>query len=184
MLKAIKADLAIIKERDPAARGLLEMLLCYPGFHALLIHRLAHRAWIKGQRLRGRLISHIGRRVTGIEIHPGAKIGKGVFIDHGMGVVIGETAVVGDNVSLLHGVTLGGTGKDRGNRHPKIGEGTMIGAGAAILGNITVGVCCRIGAGSVVLKNIADNTTVAGVPAKESGETSYDQPAILMDQKF
>ena len=139
MLRAFRADLAIIKERDPAARGTLEILLCYPGLHALALHRCSHALWRLGIPLLPRLLSQAGRLATGIEIHPGARIGQGVFIDHGMGVVIGETAVVGDNCLLYQGVTLGGTGKQHGKRHPTLQENVVVGAGAKVLGAITVG---------------------------------------------
>jgi serine O-acetyltransferase len=169
MLKALRADLAIIKERDPAARGTLEILLCYPGLHALCLHRLSHRLW----RLRwplapslSRLISQLGRWLTGIEIHPGARIGHGVFIDHGMGVVIGETSVIGDKCLLYQGVTLGGTGKAHGKRHPTLAQNVVVGAGAKVLGAITVGANTRIGAGSVVLRNVEADSTVVGIPGR------------------
>ena len=166
MLKAIKADLAIIKERDPAARGLLEMLLCYPGFHALVIHRLSYKLWKSGWPLAPRLLSQITRSLTGVEIHPGAKIGRGVFIDHGMGVVIGETAEIGNRCLLYQGVTLGGTGKDDGKRHPTLLENVVVGAGAKVLGAITVGANTRIGAGSVVVRDVEANSTVVGIPGR------------------
>ena len=166
MLKAIKADLAIIKERDPAARGLLEMLLCYPGFHALVIHRLSYKLWKSGWPLAPRLLSQITRLLTGVEIHPGAKIGRGVFIDHGMGVVIGETAEIGNRCLLYQGVTLGGTGKDHGKRHPTLLENVVVGAGAKVLGAITVGANTRIGAGSVVVRDVEANSTVVGIPGR------------------
>ncbi len=166
MLKAIKADLAIIKERDPAARGLLEMLLCYPGFHALVIHRLSYKLWKSGWPLAPRLLSQITRSLTGVEIHPGAKIGRGVFIDHGMGVVIGETAEIGNRCLLYQGVTLGGTGKDDGKRHPTLLENVVVGAGAKVLGAITVGANTRIGAGSVVVRDVESNSTVVGIPGR------------------
>ena len=169
MLKALRADLAIIKERDPAARGVLEILLCYPGFHALCLHRLSHRLW-RGAwplgKLLARLISQLGRWFTGIEIHPGARIGQGVFIDHGMGVVIGETAVVGDQCLLYQGVTLGGTGKAHGKRHPTLEPNVVVGAGAKVLGAIQVGANTRIGAGSVVVRDVEPDSTVVGIPGR------------------
>jgi serine O-acetyltransferase len=165
MLNALRADLAIIKERDPAARGTFEILFCYPGLHALTLHRLSHRLW-RVAPLPARLLSQLGRWVTGIEIHPGAQIGRGVFIDHGMGVVIGETAVVGNNCLLYQGVTLGGTGKAHGKRHPTLAENVVVGAGAKVLGAIAVGANTRIGAGSVVLRDVAPDSTVVGIPGR------------------
>jgi len=160
----------VVPERDPAARtgffGWLEILLCYPGVHAIWLHRIAHWLWNLGIPVLPRFLSHLNRWLTGIEIHPGAKIGKGVFIDHGAGVVIGETAIVGDNVTLYQGVTLGGTGKEKGKRHPTVGNNVVIGAGAIILGNITIGDNSRIGAGSVVVKSVPPNATAVGVPAR------------------
>jgi serine O-acetyltransferase len=166
MLDAIRADLAIIRERDPAARGVLEILLCYPGFHALVLHRLSHRLWRLGLPLLPRLLSQVARQLTGVEIHPGARIGRGVFIDHGMGVVIGETSVVGDNCLLYQGVTLGGTGKEHGKRHPTLLNNVVVGAGAKVLGAITVGENTRIGAGSVLLRNVGPDSTVVGIPGR------------------
>jgi serine O-acetyltransferase len=166
MLDSIRADLAIIKERDPAARGTLEILLCYPGFHALVLHRISHRLWGLGLPLLPRLLSQLGRSLTGVEIHPGARIGRGVFIDHGMGVVVGETAVVGNNCLLYQGVTLGGTGKDSGRRHPTLDDNVVVGAGAKVLGAIHVGSNTRIGAGSVLLRDVAPNSTVVGIPGR------------------
>ena len=166
MLKSIKADLAIIKERDPAARGLLEILLCYPGFHALAIHRISNKLWISGFPLLPRVLSQITRSLTGVEIHPGAKIGTGVFIDHGMGVVIGETAEIGNRCLLYQGVTLGGTGKDHGKRHPTLLENVVVGAGAKVLGGITIGSNTRIGAGSVVVRDVEGDSTVVGIPGR------------------
>lgn len=166
MLNALRADLAIIKERDPAARGVLEILLCYPGLHALALHRVSHRLWRLGVPVLPRLLSQVGRVLTGIEIHPGARIGAGVFIDHGMGVVIGETAVVGDQCLLYQGVTLGGTGKAHGKRHPTLGTNVVVGAGAKVLGAISVGANTRIGAGSVVLRDVGPDSTVVGVPGR------------------
>ena len=166
MLNTIRAELATIRERDPAARSSLEILLCYPGLHALALHRLSNRLWRLDVPLLPRLISQMGRWITGIEIHPGARIGKGVFIDHGMGVVIGETAVVGDNCLLYQGVTLGGTGKVHGKRHPTLEDNVVVGAGAKVLGAIRVGANTRIGAGSVLLRNVAADSTVVGIPGR------------------
>ncbi|MCS5706398.1 serine O-acetyltransferase [Synechococcus sp. FGCU-3] len=166
MLNSVRADLAIIKERDPAARGTLEILLCYPGLHALLLHRVSHKLWRLGVPLLPRLLSQVGRTFTGIEIHPGARIGHGVFIDHGMGVVIGETAVIGNNCLLYQGATLGGTGKQHGKRHPTLKENVVVGAGAKVLGAITVGANTRIGAGSVLLRDVAPDSTVVGIPGR------------------
>lgn len=159
-------DLRTISERDPAARNWLEIVFCYPGLQALMFHRLTHWLYKIGIPFLPRLISTISRFLTGIEIHPGAKIGKGVFIDHGMGVVIGETAIVGDNALIYQGVTLGGTGKEKGKRHPTLGENIVVGAGAKVLGNIQIGNNVRIGAGSVVLRDVPSNTTVVGVPGR------------------
>ncbi|MGB7565755.1 MAG: serine O-acetyltransferase [Prochlorococcaceae cyanobacterium] len=166
MLDALRADLAIIRQRDPAARGTLEILLCYPGFHALVVHRVSHRLWRLGLPLLPRLLSQVGRALTGVEIHPGARIGQGVFIDHGMGVVIGETAVIGNRCLLYQGVTLGGTGKTHGKRHPTLMENVVVGAGAKVLGAISVGSNTRIGAGSVVLRDVPADSTVVGVPGR------------------
>ena len=168
MFNHIRADLAIIRERDPAARGPLEIVLCYPGFQALSLHRLSHRLWRSRLPLKlvARLLSQLGRNLTGVEIHPGARIGRGVFIDHGMGVVIGETAEVGDRCLLYQGVTLGGTGKDHGKRHPTLASNVVIGAGAKVLGAITVGANTRIGAGSVVVRDVEADCTVVGIPGR------------------
>ena len=166
MLKAIQSDIAIIKERDPAARGLFEIILCYPGFQALVLHRISHRLWNLGLPLFPRVLSQLTRSLTGIEIHPGAKIGKGVFIDHGMGVVIGETTEIGNRCLLYQGVTLGGTGKDHGKRHPTLSENVVVGAGAKVLGSINVGTNTRIGAGSVVVRDVEANSTVVGIPGR------------------
>ena len=166
MFNLIKSDFKIIKERDPAARGFLEIILCYPGFQALVLHRISHKLWNYKLPLLPRVLSQLTRNITGIEIHPGAKIGKGVFIDHGMGVVIGETSEIGDRCLLYQGVTLGGTGKDRGKRHPTLQENVVIGAGAKVLGAIKIGSNTRIGAGSVVVKNVAKNCTVVGIPGR------------------
>ena len=159
-------DLRVIFERDPAARSWLEVLCCYPGFHALACHRLAHRLDRAKLPFFPRLISHIARFLTGIEIHPGAQIGRGVVIDHGMGVVIGETAIVGDYTLIYQGVTLGGTGKELGKRHPTVGERVVVGAGAKVLGNIHIGDGARIGAGSIVLRDVPAHCTAVGVPGR------------------
>ncbi|MEH1940716.1 MAG: serine O-acetyltransferase [Nostoc sp.] len=166
MLSILRADFRIIFERDPAARNWLEVLFCYPGLQALLFHRLAHWLYTVGLPFIPRLISHLARFLTGIEIHPGAAIGQSVFIDHGMGVVIGETAIVGNYALIYQGVTLGGTGKECGKRHPTVGENVVVGAGAKVLGNIQVGNNVRIGAGSVVLRDVPSDCTVVGVPGR------------------
>ncbi len=166
MIKLIKSDFKIIKERDPAARGFLEIVLCYPGFQALVLHRISHKLWNYKLPLLPRVLSQLTRNITGIEIHPGAKIGRGVFIDHGMGVVIGETSEIGDRCLLYQGVTLGGTGKDSGKRHPTLQENVVVGAGAKVLGAIKIGSNTRIGAGSVVVKNVEENSTVVGIPGR------------------
>ena len=166
MINTIKSDIAIIKERDPAARGILEIFLCYPGFQAIFLHRFTHKLWNLKLPLIPRVISQINRTITGIEIHPGARIGRKVFIDHGMGVVIGETAEIGDNCLLYQGVTLGGTGKNHGKRHPTLKENVVVGAGAKVLGSITVGANTRIGAGSVVVRSVQGNSTVVGIPGR------------------
>ncbi|MGB7708449.1 MAG: serine O-acetyltransferase [Microcoleus sp.] len=160
------SDLQIIYERDPAARNLLEVLFCYPGLQALSLHRIAHWLYSAGLPLVPRLISQLSRFLTGIEIHPGAKIGSGVFIDHGMGVVIGETAIVGNYAVIYQGATIGGTGKETGKRHPTLGENVVVGAGAKVLGNIQIGNNVRIGAGSVVLRDAPSDCTVVGIPGR------------------
>ena len=166
-MKGLNEDIGAIMERDPAARSRLEVVLCYPGFHALLFHRMAHGAWRRGWLLLGRLISHIGRMLTEIEIHPGATIGRRFFIDHGSGAVIGETSEVGDDVTLYHGVTLGGTSLEKGKRHPTLEDGVIVGSGAQILGPVTVGAGARIGANAVVLKDVAPGVTMVGIPARQ-----------------
>ncbi|MGB5636100.1 MAG: serine O-acetyltransferase [Waterburya sp.] len=166
MLSSLVADFRIIFERDPAARNWLEVLVCYPGLQALFFHRFAHWLYKVGIPFFPRLISHLARFFTGIEIHPGAQIGQGVFIDHGMGVVIGETAIIGDYSLIYQGVTLGGTGKETGKRHPTLGENVVIGGGAKVLGNIQIGHNVRIGAGSVVLRDVPSNCTVVGIPGR------------------
>jgi len=161
----MREDVAAVKDRDPAARSALEVALLYSGLHALWGYRFHHWLWIHGWRFPARALSQLARLITGIEIHPGAQIGRRFFIDHGMGVVIGETTIVGDDVTLYQGATLGGTGKETGKRHPTIGDNVVVGAGAKVLGNITVGENSRIGSGSVVLRDVPDNSTVVGVPA-------------------
>ncbi|MDV3353681.1 serine O-acetyltransferase [Leptothoe sp. LEGE 181152] len=166
MLQTFIADFKVVFERDPAARNALEVLFCYPGLHALLLYRLSHNLWKLGLPFLPRFVSHVARLITGIEIHPGATIGCGVFIDHGMGVVIGETAIVGDYSLIYQGVTLGGTGKETGKRHPTLGTQVVVGAGAKVLGNIQIGNNVRVGAGSVVLRNVPSGCTVVGVPGR------------------
>lgn len=166
MFKTLKCDIDAIFDRDPAVDNLLEVVLAYSGLHALLFHRFSHWLYNRGLRTIPRLISQLARFLTGIEIHPGAEIGCGFFIDHGMGVVIGETTEIGDNVTLYQGVTLGGTGKERGKRHPTIGNNVVVGAGAKVLGSITIGDDAKIGAGSVVLKDVEENSTVVGIPGR------------------
>jgi serine O-acetyltransferase len=162
--QSAREDIAAVFESDPAARSYFEVLVCYPGLHAVWAHRLSHWLWMHGMRFLARFTSQLARLLTGIEIHPGAEIGRRLFIDHGMGVVIGETAIVGDDVTLYQGVTLGGTGKEKGKRHPTLGNSISIGSGAKLLGNITIGDNCRVGAGSVVLRNVPANSTIVGVP--------------------
>jgi len=164
LFSLIREDVATVMEHDPAARSRLEVWLCYSGLHAVWFYRINHWLWNHRFFLLGRFLSQAARFLTGIEIHPGAKIGRRLFIDHGLGVVIGETTIVGDDVTLYQGVTLGGTGKEHGKRHPTLEDSVVVGGGAKILGNITVGKNCRIGAGSVVLRNVPENSTVVGVP--------------------
>jgi serine O-acetyltransferase len=182
MFLKIKGDLAAAQERDPAATSKLEVILTYAGFHALLAYRIAHRVHKWGIPILPRAISQVARWLTGIEIHPAAKIGKGFFIDHGMGVVIGETTEIGDYVTLFQGVTLGGTGKERGKRHPTLGNHVVVGAGAKILGGIKIGDNVKIGANSVVLKSVPANCTVIGVPGRIiKTEGRERQPEATMD---
>src|ERR1700726_224901 len=164
MLRSVREDIAAVFESDPAARSYFEALFLYPGLQAVWAHHLSHWLWLHGMRFLARWVSQLVRLYTGIEIHPGAEIGRRLFIDHGMGTVIGETAVVGDDVTLYQGVTLGGTGKEKGKRHPTLGNNISIGSGAKLLGNITIGDNCRVGAGSVVLRNVPANSTIVGVP--------------------
>lgn len=166
MFKAIREDIASVFDRDPAARSTFEVITCYPGVHARIFHRMAHVLWRSGFKWLARFVSHIGRGLTGIEIHPGATIGRRFFIDHGMGVVIGETAEIGDDVTLYHGVTLGGTSWREGKRHPTLGNGVIVGAGAKILGPINVGDNAKIGSNAVVVKDVPAGATAAGIPAR------------------
>ncbi|MGB9847366.1 MAG: serine O-acetyltransferase, partial [Desulfotomaculales bacterium] len=166
MLRGLKKEIQAVFDRDPAAKSVWEVLLCYPGLHAIILHRVAHFFYRRRFFFIARLISHFSRFLTQIEIHPGAKIGEGFFIDHGAGVVIGETAEIGNNVTIYQGVTLGGTGKEKGKRHPTIGNNVVISTGAKVLGAITVGENSKIGAGSVVLKDVPPNSTVVGVPGR------------------
>ena len=166
MFDNLRRDIQAVRERDPAARSTLEVLLCYPGVHALVFHRFAHAIWRRGFTVPARFVSHVARFLTGIEIHPAAKLGPGLFIDHGMGVVIGETAEVGRNVSLLQGVTLGGTSNKREKRHPTLADNVVVGAGAKIIGAFTIGAGSRIGAGSVVVREVPENSVVVGVPGR------------------
>jgi serine O-acetyltransferase len=173
MFDTLKRDVRVVFERDPAARSVMEVLWCYPGVHALLFHRLAHKLWALGWLTLGRFISHVGRFLTGIEIHPGARVGPGLFIDHGMGVVIGETTEIGANCTLYQGVTLGGTSIKKEKRHPTLGQNIVVGAGAKILGAITIGDHSKIGAGSVVVTEVPPHSTVVGIPGRvvqRSGE--------------
>jgi serine O-acetyltransferase len=179
-----RADLMAIVDRDPATHRLIEPILYYKGFHAIQTHRLMHWLWQKDRRDFALYLQSRSSAVFQCDIHPNAKIGRGIFLDHATGLVVGETAEIGDDVSILHDVTLGGTGKEWEDRHPKIRYGVMIGAGAKILGNIEVGHCARIAAGSVVIKAVPNNTTVAGVPAKVVGQAGCPEPARTMDQMF
>ncbi len=166
MFDRMKRDVRTVLERDPAARSALEVALCYPGVHAVWLHRIGHGLWTRGWRVTARFVSHVSRFMTGIEIHPAATLGDGLFIDHGMGVVIGETAEVGENVTILQGVTLGGTSLRREKRHPTLGDNVVVGAGAKILGAFTIGAGSRIGAGSVVVREVPENSVVVGVPGR------------------
>ena len=166
MFKRLKKDIQVVFDRDPAARSVWEVVLCYSGLHAIWFHRLSHKLYLRGWVLLPRMISNLARFLTGIEIHPGATIGEGLFIDHGTGIVIGETAEIGKNVTLYQGVTLGGTGKEKGKRHPTIGDNVVVASGAKVLGSFTVGEHAKIGAGSVVLKEVPPYATVVGIPGK------------------
>ena len=184
MLAAVRADLLAAKTRDPAARGYSQPFLYYKGFHALQSYRITHWLW---RNKRYALATHLQNRISeafGVDVHPAARIGSGILIDHGTSVVIGETSVIEDNVSILHEVTLGGTGKDAGDRHPKVRSGVLIGAGAKILGNIEIGMGAKVAACSVVLKDVAPHATVAGIPARVVGRCAVEQPALEMDSTF
>jgi len=184
MFQAVREQIDTIFRGDPAAKSAVEIFFCYPGFHAILMHRVSHKLHRAGFTLLARILSQVNRALTGIEIHPGAQIGRRCFIDHGMGVVIGETTEIGDDVLLYQGVTLGGTGKEKGKRHPTIGNSVVIGTGAKILGNITIGNHSKIGAGSVVIHSVPDNSTVVGVPGRVTrtrGETDALEHGNLPD---
>jgi serine O-acetyltransferase len=181
---AFRADLAAVVDRDPACNRYIEPLLYFKGFHALVTHRFAHELWQSGRRDFALYLQSQSSRIFAVDIHPAAAIGMGIFIDHATGIVIGETAVVGDNVSMLHNVTLGGTGKEQGDRHPKIGDNVLLAAGAKVLGNIRIGNCSKVAAGSVVLNEVPANKVVAGVPARIVGDSSCPEPALSMDQRL
>lgn len=180
----IKDDIKTIYDKDPAARNIFEVIFCYPGLHALLAHRFSHKLYKMKVPFLPRFISFVMRMLTGIEIHPGATIGDKFFIDHGQGVVIGETTIIGDDVLIYQQVTLGGTGKDLGKRHPTIGDGVIIGAGAKVLGNITIGNYSRIGAGSVVIDDVPEHATVVGIPGKIVIQKYYDEKGTLMHNRI
>lgn len=183
MLERIREEIAVVFERDPAARNAWEVVTCYPGFHALLFHRLSHRLWSWRFKWLGRFVSYFARWVTGIEIHPGARIGRRFFIDHGMGVVIGETAEIGDDCTIYHGVTLGGTSWNKGKRHPTLGRGVIVGAGAKILGPILVGDGAKVGSNAVVVKEVPPGATAVGIPARivdEEQQRKLDATATKM----
>ena len=177
IFKNLRDDIANVLRLDPAARSALEVALCYPGFHAVVVHRMAHWLWQRGWVVSARFLSTISRSLTGIEIHPGAKIGRRLFIDHGVGVVVGETAEIGDDVTLYQGVTLGGTSLQRGKRHPTLGDNVIVGAGAKVLGAFTVGRGARIGANAVVLSEVPAGVSIAGIPAKIIGERPKPEAA-------
>ena len=176
-----KSEIAGVFERDPAARNILEVILLYSGLHAIIFYRIAHPLYLMKVPILPRLISQVARFLTGIEIHPGAAIGKGLFIDHGMGVVIGETSIIGDNVTLFQGVTLGGTGKEKGKRHPTLGDNVVVGTGAKVLGNIAIGDNVAIGANAVVIKDVPSNSTVVGVPGRIVKQEGKEFPGMRLD---
>jgi serine O-acetyltransferase len=177
----MREDIRAALERDPAARGSLELLLTYPGLHAIWGHRMAHWLWVRRLKLPARMVSYLTRILTGIEIHPGARIGRRFFIDHGMGVVIGETAEIGDDVTLYHGVTLGGTSLEKGKRHPTLEDGVVVGAGAKVLGNIIIGRCSRVGANAVVVKSVPRQAVVVGIPGEVVKRKGVTTPRALPD---
>jgi serine O-acetyltransferase len=181
---AFRVDIVATFDRDPATDRFIEPVLYFKGFHAIQTHRLAHWLWNQGRRDFAYYLQSRSSAVFQCDIHPAAKVGRGIFLDHATGLVVGETAVIGDDVSILHDVTLGGTGKDHGDRHPKIANGVLIGAGAKIIGNIEVGRCARVAAGSVVLKTVPNNVTVAGIPAKIVGDSPCEEPSRTMDHMF
>lgn len=183
-ISKVKEDIKVIYDNDPAAKNLLEVILCYPGLHALVAYRFAHRLYKWNIPLIPRIISYMTRIITGIEIHPGAKIGRRFFIDHGEGVVIGETTIVGDDVLIYQQVTLGGTGKEKGKRHPTLGNNVIVGAGAKILGNISIGDYVRIGAGSVVIDDVPENSTVVGIPGRIVHRMVIDKQGNLMHNRI
>ncbi len=183
-INKVKEDIQVIYDKDPAANNILEVIFCYPGLHALVAYRLAHKLYKWHIPLFPRIISYITRIITGIEIHPASKIGRRFFIDHGEGVVIGETTEIGDDVLIYQQVTLGGTGKEHGKRHPTLGNGVIVGAGAKVLGNITLGNNVRVGAGSVVIDNVPDNATVVGVPGRIVQQKVQDENGILMHNRI
>jgi serine O-acetyltransferase len=182
--QAARADLAAVYDRDPACHQLIQPLLFFKGYQAVQAYRIGHWLWQQGRNHMAYFVQMRVSEVFGVDIHPAAKVGRGLMIDHAHSIVIGETAIVGDNVSMLHSVTLGGTGKEDGDRHPKIGDGVLIGAGAKVLGNISIGHCSRIAAGSVVLEDVPPCKTVAGVPARIVGEAGCAQPSVSMDHRF
>lgn len=182
--EAFRVDIVATFDRDPATDRFLEPVLYYKGFHAIQTHRLAHWLWDKGRKDFAYYLQSRASAVFQCDIHPAAKVGRGIFLDHATGLVVGETASIGNDVSILHDVTLGGTGKDHGDRHPKIADGVLIGAGAKIIGNIEIGHCARIAAGSVVIKPVPNNVTVAGVPAKIVGDAPCEEPSRTMDHMF
>lgn len=184
IIQLIKEDIETVFKKDPAAKSVLEVIFCYPGLHSIWIHRISHWFYNHKMFFIARLISHINRFLTGIEIHPGAKIGRRFFIDHGMGVVIGETAEIGDDVLIYQGVVLGGVSLSKGKRHPTVGNNVVIGAGAIVLGNIKIGDNARIGAGSVVVKDVPENTTVVGIPARITAEFTLQQVQLLEHNKL
>ncbi len=185
IFQTLKEDIGIIYKKDPAANNLLDVIFCYPGFHALLLHRIAHKLWKIKLPVIPRLISTFSRFLTGIDIHPGATIGRRFFIDHGMGVVIGETTVIGDDVLLYQGVTLGGTSSKKEKRHPTLGRGVVVGANATVLGNITLGNYAKVGAGSVVVNDVPEHATVVGIPGRIVVQKIYDdEQGVLMHNRI